>query len=101
MRVWMRRGAIGLAAALIGGYMAICAYMYLQQDSLIYPGGTSAVEPLPDPSSAGLTGFEAVTLDTSDGQRLKGWWHAPEGGRGIVLYLQGNRQNLAAGWRVE
>lgn len=101
MQVWMRRGAIGSAAVLIGGYMAICAYMYLQQDSLIYPGGTSAVEPLPAPSAAGLAGFEAITLDTPDGQHLKGWWHAPAEDRGIVLYLHGNRQNLAAGWRAE
>ena len=100
MRVCGRCVAIALAALVIGGYAGICLYMYAQQDSLIYPGGTTAIEPLPAPGSAGLSGFEAVTLDTPDGDRLKGWWRAPDAGRGVVLYLQGNRQNMAADWRV-
>ena len=100
MRVCVRCVAVALAVAAIGGYAGICAYMYAQQDSLIYPGGTIAIEPLPAPETAGLSGFEAVTLDTQDGEHLKGWWHAPEAGHGVILYLQGNRQTIAATWRV-
>ena len=100
MAGWARRAAIGLAAAVIGGYGAICAYMYGQQDRLIYPGGTTDVKPLPAPDSAGLTGFQAVTLDTPDGQHLKSWWRAPDPGRGVVLYLHGNAGNLASDWRA-
>jgi pimeloyl-ACP methyl ester carboxylesterase len=85
----------------IGGYMAICAFMYIQQDALVYPGGTVAIEPLPAPDSVGLAGFAPVILDTPDGERLKAWWHPPEAGHGVVIYLHGNRQNIAAGWRVE
>lgn len=101
MKGWARRAAIGLAAVAIGGYGAICAYIYGQQDDLIYPGGTTDVRPLPAPDAAGLTGFQPVTLDTPDGQHLKSWWRAPGSGRGVVLYLHGNAENLAANWRVE
>ena len=104
MRGLVRRAAVGLAAVAIGGYMAICAYMYIQQDSLVYPGGTTAIEPLPAPDSAGLAGFTSVILDTPDGERLKAWWHPPgenpKGLNGVVLYLQGNRENIAAPWRA-
>lgn len=100
MEGWAWRVAVGLAVVAIGGYAAICLYMYRQQDKLIYPGGTNSVEPLPAPEAAGLSGFAAVTLDTPDGQHLKGWWRAPDPGRGVILYLQGNAQSLAADWRV-
>jgi len=104
MRGLVRRAATGLAAVAIGGYMAICAYMYIQQDSLIYPGGTTAIDPLPAPDSAGLAGFASIILDTPDGERLKAWWHppgeGPKGPNGVVLYLHGNRENLAAPWRA-
>lgn len=100
MRGRARRGAIGLMAAAIGGYVAICAYMYLRQDALVYPGGTTAVHPLPAPEAAGLEGYRAVTLDTPDGEHLNGWWRAPDPGRGVIVYLHGNTTNLAIDWRV-
>ena len=100
MKVWARRTALGLAAGVGALYLAVCAYMYVEQDKLVYPGGTTAIEPLPAPDAAGLQGFAAVALDTQDGEHLKGWWRASEPGLGYVLYLQGNRQNIAADWRV-
>jgi fermentation-respiration switch protein FrsA (DUF1100 family) len=97
MRVWLR----SIAIAFIAVYGAICAYMYAKQDSLIYPGGTVEIEPLPAPATANLPDFQAVTLDTPDGEHLKALWHAPQEGHGVVLYLHGNRENLAAPWRAE
>lgn len=97
MRVWLR----GIALVAIVLYGAICAYMYVKQDSLIYPGGTTDIDPLPDPAGTGLKDFQAVTLDTPDGEHLKALWHAPEEGHGIVLYLHGNRENLTIPWRVD
>ena len=92
----------GAAVAGICAYGAICAYMYVKQDALIYPGGTVEVTPLPDdPAAAGLEDFQAVTLDTPDGEHLKAWWRAPDPGHGVVLYLQGNRETIAAPWRAE
>lgn len=100
MRAWARRTAIGLGAVVVGGYLAACLYMYVEQDKLVYPASTVEIEPLPAPDAAGLAGFASVTLDTPDGAHLKGWWHAPETGRGVVLYLHGQRHNLAVEWRV-
>jgi fermentation-respiration switch protein FrsA (DUF1100 family) len=100
MRGWVVRTAIALAVGVIAVYGGICVYMDQQQDALIYPGGTTTIEPLPAPDAVGLSGFEAVTLDTPDGDHLKGWWHDPEPGRGVVLYLHGNLHSLAADWRV-
>ena len=96
MKVWVRRAMGGLVAVMIAGYATICYYMYSRQDALIYPGGTIEIEPLPAPPAP----FEAVTIDTPDGEHLKGWWHPPEPGHGVVLYLQGNRENIAVDWRL-
>lgn len=97
MRMWLR----GIAIVAIIGYGAICAFMYVKQDSLIYPGGTTDVIPLPDPAQSDLKDFQAVTLDTPDGEHLKAVWRAPQEGHGVVLYLHGNRETLAAPWRAE
>lgn len=97
---WLGRGAIGLAVLAMSGYGALCGYMYARQDALVYPGGTTAIQPLPAPDSVGLKDFQPITLDTSDGEHLKAWWRPPEDGRGVILYLQGNAQSLAAPWRV-
>jgi fermentation-respiration switch protein FrsA (DUF1100 family) len=99
MRGW-GWAAIGAAVAAIAGYGAICGYLYARQDSMIYPGGTTQVSPLPAPDAATLPGFAAVTMDTPDGEHLKGWWRAPEPGQGVVLYLHGNAGNLADDWRT-
>lgn len=98
IRVWLR--AIAIVA--IAGYGAICAYMYIKQDSLIYPGGTTDIDPLPaDLAQTALKDFQAVTLDTPDGEHLKAVWKAPREGFGVVLYLHGNRENLTIPWRAE
>jgi fermentation-respiration switch protein FrsA (DUF1100 family) len=100
MKAWVRRTGVGLGAVAAGGYLAACLYMYVEQDKLVYPASTVEIEPLPAPEAAGLAGFESVTIDTPDGARLKAWWHAPETGRGVVLYLHGQRHNLAVDWRA-
>ena len=92
-----RRALGALVVAAVAGYAAICVYMYMRQDQLVYPGGTVEIAPLPAPAAP----FEAATIDTPDGEHLKAWWHAPEPDHGIVLYLHGNRENLSVGWRQE
>ena len=101
MRRWVWRAVGALGAVMGAGYVAICFYMHERQDALVYPGGTVEIDPLPSPDSVGLAGFAAVTLDTPDGEHLNAWWHAPAPGQGVVLYLHGNRQNIAADWRMK
>lgn len=98
---WVRRVALTAVALLVVGYGGLCAWFYAKQDTFIYPGATVEVEPAPSPVSVGLDGFEAITLRTPDGQQLVAWWHPPADGRGVVLYLHGNRHSLALDTRVE
>jgi len=46
------------------------------------------------PANLGLP-FEAVTLDTADGERLRAWWLPHERPSAIVVYFHGNGGNLS------
>ena len=46
------------------------------------------------PDDSGLT-FEAVTLDTADGEHLRGWFLPAVNPRALVLYFHGNGGNLS------
>ncbi len=59
------------------------------------------MKPLPAPDPAVLPDFRAVTLDTPDGEHLKGWWRPPAAAQGVVLYLHGNAGTIADPWRTE
>src|SRR5262249_54916837 len=48
----------------------------------------------PQPDEAGLA-FEAVTLDTADGEHLRGWFLPAVNPRALVLYFHGNGGNLS------
>ncbi len=91
-RRWLRRTGLIVAAALILGYLAICAYMYAVQRSMLF---------IPDVRDVAgdvdrLPGAEAITLVTSDGETIKAWWKAPhEPGLPVYLYLHGNGANLS------
>lgn len=78
---------------LAGGYLALCALMYVGQHRLQY-----FPDPAPaDPQALGLQGVRAESLPTPDGERLVAWWSAPASDDPLVfLYLHGNGANLAA-----
>lgn len=79
--------ALGLLVAL---YLGVLALVFFAQRSMLYPafgGAVSAAE-------AGLSGFEDVMLTASDGERLVGWYRAPEPGRAMLLYFHGNGGSL-------
>ena len=88
----LRRTGLVAAAALILGYLAICALMYAVQRSMLF---------IPDVRDVAgdvdrLPGAEAITLATSDGETIKAWWKAPrEPGLPVYLYLHGNGANLS------
>ena len=92
LRRWLRRGALGLLAVLALGYLAICAYMFAVQRSLLF---------IPDVRDVAgdvdrLPGAEAITLATSDGETLNAWWKPPRTpDLPVYLYLHGNGANLS------
>lgn len=71
-----------VVAVLYGGAVA---YMYANQRSLQYDA-QGPVIPLAD---TGLTGAEAVAIQSGDGV-LNGWYQAPRPGQPLIVYYKGN-----------
>ncbi|MCX7340979.1 MAG: alpha/beta hydrolase [Hyphomicrobiales bacterium] len=89
---WLRRSIWLVACAVMATYLAICAYMYAIQRSMLFIPDirdvSAEVERFP--------GAEAVILTPSDGERLNAWWKPPRSGQDVVyLYLHGNGANLS------
>jgi fermentation-respiration switch protein FrsA (DUF1100 family) len=82
-------GSILVAVAL--GYAGIAGWLYFAQESFVY---------FPDrklagtPANAGMA-YEAVTLTTSDGVRLSGWYISAPKSRGTLLFNHGNAGNIS------
>lgn len=61
--------------------------LYTVQRYLVFPRhATAAMNGVPGP----LAGAELVTIKTSDGETLAGYWHAPDQGMPIVVSFHGN-----------
>lgn len=86
-----------LVAVLGLGYLAICANLYLRQDTLLFPA-----QALNQPRAAKLEHDHPgsrYTLKTSDGITLRGWLDVPAGNeaRPLLLYFGGNKDEVS-GW---
>jgi uncharacterized protein len=72
-------------------YMSMLAFLYFYQRDLQY---------FPDrqtrtPAELGASGFEEVTLRTSDGETLVSWYKPAPAGRPTILYFRGNGGNAS------
>lgn len=88
-RSWRRRAARWVV--IVGGtYAAVCAALFVFQARMIY---------FPDrrieltPADVRLP-FESVTLQTTDGVHIRGWFVPCDPAKGVVLFLHGNAGNL-------
>jgi uncharacterized protein len=91
-RRWPRRMAWLIGGSAIAVYLAICAYMYAIQRSMLF------IPDIRDVSGdvGRLPGAEAITLTTADGERLNAWWKPPRSAADpVYLYLHGNGANLS------
>jgi len=79
---------LGLFA--VTAYVALVALMYVSQRSLMYFPDTARYPP----ASVGLPRAEEVVLSTADGEQLLAWHIAPQEGKPVVLYFQGNGGGL-------
>jgi fermentation-respiration switch protein FrsA (DUF1100 family) len=89
---WKLTTWASVAALLV--YAAVCTRMYVAQRTLVFPK-------LPDHVTAADAGFpeaQEVALQTSDGERLVGWYVAPKPDKSLFIYFHGNGDTL--NWRV-
>lgn len=80
-----------LLASLLA-YLTICTLLYFYQNRMIYRPVRNFVM---TPDQRGMA-YDSVTLDTSDGEQLAGWFiPAQNQERGVVLFLHGNAGNIS------
>lgn len=84
----VRRLLMVAAAILVFGYLSATAYLYANQRALIFQSeGRDAPT---GPGGIAIPGSERVTITTSDGEKLAGWYLAPQPGQPVFLYFHGN-----------
>lgn len=87
-----RNAALAAGAIAVLGYVAVCAFMYAVQRSMLFVPDVSDVAA----EVARLPGAEAIILTTDDGERLNAWWKPPRTEADpVYLYLHGNGANLS------
>jgi pimeloyl-ACP methyl ester carboxylesterase len=65
---------IGLAIMAVLGYLVVAGMAWRYQDRMVFPAPRG---PLPHPTSLGISDGERVTVRTSDGVALQGWYLPP------------------------
>ncbi|HSD60725.1 MAG TPA: alpha/beta hydrolase [Burkholderiales bacterium] len=85
-------GTVLLGVAL--AYGALVGLIYVSQDRLVYFPEIGGRELAVNPGSVGLP-FEDVSLATSDGETLHGWFVPAKAPRGAVLFCHGNAGNIS------
>ncbi len=85
--------ALGMAAVLVLGYLAVAAPAFFLQPQLIFFPGIGRDDPA-TPADHGLA-FEDLRLTTADGERLHAWYVPAPGARGTALFFHGNAGSIA------
>lgn len=88
---FIRRLASGLRVAL-AVYLGLALYLYVFQARYLYFPERAVTT---SPADIGLN-FEAVWLNTTDGEKLAGWFIPAPAARGTLLYLHGNGGNIGS-----
>ena len=86
---WLAAG-LGWGAA---AYVGLALYLYVFQARYVYYPELPSRQVEATPADIGLA-FDAVTLRTSDGEVLAGWFIPAPAARGTLLYLHGNGGNI-------
>jgi hypothetical protein len=86
--------ALGMAAVLALGWLAIAAAAFFLQPQLIFFPGIGRDDPA-TPADYGLA-FEDLRIATEDGERLHAWYVPAAGARGTALLFHGNAGSIAA-----
>jgi len=85
------RMLVNLLVTLLIAYLGLLLLVYAGQSHLVY----FPVKPLDStPASIGLD-YDSVSLATSDGETLHGWWVSVPEARGTALLFHGNAGNIS------
>jgi fermentation-respiration switch protein FrsA (DUF1100 family) len=82
-----------LLLIIAGAYLLLIAIVYLMQAGMLYLPNLPGRNLDATPDAIGLA-FEDVTLETSDGVSVHGWFVPGESGR-VLLYFHGNAGNIS------
>ncbi len=75
------------------GYLLLVSIAYLTQAGMLYLPNVAGRELIATPDDAGLE-YDDVTLETSDGVRVHGWF-MPGASERALLYFHGNAGNIS------
>jgi pimeloyl-ACP methyl ester carboxylesterase len=88
---WLRRAVYAVVFVAVFAYLGACGYMYFTQRSFQYePEGKFLAlgETL-------LTTAEVVEIQTSNNERIRGWYAPPQPGKPLIVYYKGNAESFA------
>ncbi len=87
----IRRLLFGVVIVGALAYVFVTAYLYFCQRDLQYDRGGRMF----DLSETLLTSAELVSIPSSDGSAVAGWYQAPAAGQPVILYFRGNAQSVS------
>ena len=85
---------LGLVGPLALGYLALLGFMFFTQNSLLFLPDIGGRDLATTPQRFGLE-YQEVTLTTSDGESLHGWYLPAPGARHTLLFFHGNAGNIS------
>ncbi len=88
------RGLLTLLIAAISFYVLLALMLFLFQDRIVFLSNLPGRTLIATPRDAGFD-YEDVTLETSDGLKLHGWYVPAAQASGVVLFLHGNAGNIS------
>ncbi len=88
------RGFFTLLIAAASIYVLLALMLFLFQDRMVFLSNLPGRVLTATPEDAGFD-YEDVTLETSDGLKLHGWYVPAAQARGVVLFLHGNAGNIS------
>lgn len=88
------RGFFTLLIAAASIYVLLALMLFLFQDRMVFLSNLPGRALTANPRDAGFD-YEDVTLETSDGLKLHGWYVPAAQARGVVLFLHGNAGNIS------
>lgn len=92
----MKRSASVLVSCLVVTYVALCLFFYASQDRIMYQVRSDK----PVPAQWGAEGAKIVSVVTSDGILLEGWYFPlTSPNRDVIVYFHGNGQHVGTTFR--